>query len=135
MRVLLAKQTDPDNNATALNIRPSFIICPVELEGLAKTVIQSETEIAASQSNSKRPNSVRGIVDVISDARLSGTAWFMAGSPSVYDTVEVSYLDGNEAPYLEQQQGWNVDGVEFKIRLDAGVKALDFRALAKNPGA
>ena len=47
----------------------------------------------------------------------------------------MKYLDGNEAPTLEQQNGWHVDGVEFKVRMDAGVKALDFRTMAKNPGA
>jgi len=26
-----------------------------------------------------------------------------------------------------------VDGVEFKVRIDAGVKALDHRGLVKNP--
>jgi ATP-dependent Clp endopeptidase proteolytic subunit ClpP len=135
LRVLMAVQKDPDSNATALNIRPAHLIVPVQLEGLAKTVLESETEIAASQNNSKRPNSVRGIANVISDARLTGTSWFMTGSSAMHDTVEVSYLDGNDKPYLEQQNGWNIDGVEFKVRLDAGVKALDFRALAKNAGA
>ena len=51
----------------------------------------------------------------------------------MHDTIEVAYLDGNTAPTLEQQGGWTVDGVEFKVRIDAGVKPLDFRGLAKNP--
>ena len=48
--------------------------------------------------------------------------------------MEVNYLDGNQAPYLEQRQGWNVDGTEFKVRIDAGVSPLDWKALARNPG-
>ncbi len=135
MRVLMATQKDPGENATALNIRLAHLIVPVQLEGLAKVVTESETEISATNSNSKRPNSVRGIAGVISDARLTGNAWFGAGSAAMNDTVEVSYLDGNESPYLEQQAGWSIDGVEFKVRLDAAVKAIDFRALAKNAGA
>lgn len=47
----------------------------------------------------------------------------------------MSYLDGVETPTLEQQDGWNVDGVEFKGRMDAGVAPLDFRPMAANPGA
>ncbi|WP_456403805.1 phage major capsid protein [Thiolapillus sp.] len=61
-------------------------------------------------------------------------AWYGAASSGMYDTIEVAYLDGNDRPHLEQQSGWNVDGVEFKVRMDAGVKALDFRTLAKNLG-
>ena len=47
----------------------------------------------------------------------------------------VLYLDGNDAPFLDQQAGWNVDGTEFKVRIDAGVKAWDYRTLYKSAGA
>jgi hypothetical protein len=33
---------------------------------------------------------------------------------------------------MEQQQGWNVDGVEFKVRLDASAKALDWKTMQRN---
>ena len=36
---------------------------------------------------------------------------------------------------IDQQDGWKVDGVEFKVRIDAAVKALDFRGLYKYAGA
>ena len=51
----------------------------------------------------------------------------------MHDTVEVAYLDGNETPTLEQQAGWSVDGMEWKVRMEAGVKALDWKTMAKNP--
>jgi hypothetical protein len=84
------------------------------------------------------PNSVRETFEVISDARLdaiSPTAWYGAANPNSADTIEVNYLDGNDQPYLEQKSGWSVDGTEFKVRIDAGVAPLDYRTLAKNPGA
>jgi hypothetical protein len=46
----------------------------------------------------------------------------------------VAYLDGNAEPFTDQQEGWTVDGTDFKVRIDAGVKALDFRTLSKNVG-
>ncbi len=133
MRVAMATQTD--GTASALNVRLATLLVPVALEGLAKTVRESEFEVSGSK-NLTVPNSVRGTFDVISDARLdaaSATNWYGAANPAVHDTVEVAYLDGRQAPELEQQSGWTVDGVEFKVRIDAGVKALDFRGLAKNP--
>lgn len=138
MRQKMALQKDPDNNVTALNIRPSFMLAPVALAGQLMQVIESETEIAASQNNSRRPNYVRNIADVISDARLdaaSATAYYMLTNPSMHDTIEVAYLDGIEQPFLDQMMGWTIDGSEFKVRIDAGVKALDFRGMVKNPGA
>ena len=50
-------------------------------------------------------------------------------------TIEVAYLDGNELPYIEQQQGFNVDGVATKVRIYAVVAPLDYRGLQKANGA
>jgi ATP-dependent protease ClpP protease subunit len=136
MRVAMAKQTD--GTATALNIRLAKLLVPVALEGTAKVVKDSEFEVGAAAKNNTTPNTVRGTFEVISDARLdaaSALTWYGAADQNVQDTVEVQYLDGNKTPTLEQQDGWTRDGVEFKVRMDAGVKALDFRTLAKNPGA
>lgn len=132
MRVAMAKQKD---GTAVLGIRLAYLIVPVALEGTARVVRDSEFEVTGSK-NLTVPNSVRGTFEVISDARLdtaSASNWYGAASPSMHDTIEVAYLDGVETPTLEQQRGWDVDGVEFKVRLDAGVKALDYRTLAKNP--
>ena len=61
-------------------------------------------------------------------------AWYMLAGQGE-DTIEVAYLDGIETPYLEQQQGFTVDGVTFKVRIDAGVAPLDWRGLVKSEGA
>ena len=138
MRAAMAKQTDGGSNANALNIRLANLLVPVALEGTAKVVRDSEFEVGASTKNNTVPNSVRGTFEVIADARLdasSAAVWYGAAGSAMHDTVEVAYLDGNETPVLEQQQGWSVDGTEFKVRIDAGVSPLDFRTLAKNPGS
>ena len=135
MRVAMALQKQ---GQATLNMRMKHLIVPIALQGTANVVRESEYEVGASSKNNTVPNSVRNTFEVVSDARLdaaSSTAWYGACSAEMHDTVEVNYLDGNQAPYLEQRQGWNVDGTEFKVRMDAGVSALDWKALAKNPGA
>lgn len=137
-RTAMGTQKDPDSHAVALNISPAYAVVPKALEGSARVVVDSETEIAASQNNSRRPNSVRGMVAVIADARLdasSTTAYYFAANQNQWDTIEVAYLDGMQGPRLEQQTGWLVDGTEFKVAIDAGVSPLDFRTLYKDPGA
>lgn len=122
---------------SVLNLNLKQLIVPRALKGAANVVRSSEFEVGASSRNNTTPNSVRDSFEVISDARLdaaSTTAWYGAADGNVNDTIEVNYLDGNSQPYLEQRQGWNVDGTEFKVRIDAGVSPLDFRTLAKNPG-
>ena len=91
-----------------------------------------EKDPGASRPIALRPNHIPCMATVIDDARLdthSATAWYLAADPNMHDTVEVAYLNGNETPMIDQQDGWKVDGVEFKVRIDAGVKPLGFRSL------
>jgi len=135
-RTAMALQKDEESIATALNLRPAYILVPYAQSAKSQVVITSETEIG--QDNSKKPNTARGMGEVIAEGRLdasSSTAWYMAASPNAIDTVEVVYLDGIEEPYLDQQNGWKIDGTEFKVRIDAGVAVNDWKGLYKNPGA
>lgn len=129
-------QQDPSGNSTGgLNIRPAFILVPVELEATAKILMASANDPAATTPNVVNP--VQGLATVVSDARLSTKSakeWYLAANPNQFDTVEVAYLNGNENPTLEQRDGWDVDGVEFKVRLDAAVTVLDYKGLVKNNG-
>ncbi|WP_020411102.1 ClpP-like prohead protease/major capsid protein fusion protein [Microbulbifer variabilis] len=130
-RVLMGKQKD---GTAFLNIRPKFLLCDIADEGAAKVALESEFEVGASEKSNTVPNSVRNIASVISDGRLSGhNGWYLNADPVAHDTIEVLYLDGQQAPVLEQQNGWNIDGVEFKVRLDAAAKAWDAKGMVKTP--
>lgn len=135
MRVAMARQKDIGQTTGSLNIRMANLIVPVTLEGTAKTVMESEYEVGAATRNNTTPNSVRGIAQVISDARLddsSASIWYGAANPAVHDTVVVDYLDGVKTPTLEQQASWSIDGASFKVRIDASAKALDWKTLQRN---
>lgn len=51
------------------------------------------------------------------------------------DPIEVAYLDGMDVLYLDQQEGFTVDGIAWKVRIDAGVAALDYRGMVKSSRA
>ena len=130
-----AMRTQKDGVAT-LNISPSFFLVPAALEDKARVLMVSETD--PSKPNSRVPNPVRGAAEIIVDARLdadSTTAWYLLANPGIFDTIEVGYLDGMAAPFLDNQDGWSIDGVEYKVRIDAAAAPLEFRTLYKNPGA
>ena len=131
-RVLMATQKDGE---ATLNIRPKHLLVGPQDESAAKVAVEAEFEVDGSAKNSRQPNSVRGIATVISDARLTAAhnSWYLLADQGMHDTVEVLYLDGNSAPVLEQQRGWNVDGTEFKVRIDAAAKAWDHRTMVKTP--
>ena len=140
-RVLMAKQKSFGGKGRQLGIKPKYAICPPELYDTFLKVVGSETDI--SSSNSKAMNPIRNMVEVVSETRLSdslftnysATAWYLVANQMVNDTIEVAYLNGIETPYLESKDGWNVDGIQFKVRLDAAATAMDFRSFVKNAGA
>lgn len=131
-KALMRKQKD--SAGAVLNVRPGFVIAPVALEDIFRSLLAAEYDPA--QAEARVPNPVRNMAEVIADAELdevSTSAWYLVGGRG-YDTIEVAYLDGDERPRLEQKSGWTVDGVEFKVSIDAGVKARDHRPFVKNEG-
>lgn len=133
MRVAMASMKDKDGNLIAGGL--SDLLVPIALGGLARQVMSSQFVIDSTAKNSTQPNYVQGTFGVIDTARLTGNGWYGISDPNVHEGLIVGYLDGNETPYLEQQQGFTVDGVAWKVRHDAGVGIGDPLALAYNPGA
>lgn len=134
MRVLMAQQKDKDNN-DYLNIRPSIGMFPIGIAGTARIVNQSQYDPDAS-NKLQRPNLVNGLLSTIVDTpRLSGTGYYMFADPNVEPVLEVAFLDGVQTPYMESQMGFEVDGMQWKIRLDYGVGAIGYRGVVYNPGA
>jgi len=120
---------------SSLNITPRFLLVPSALEVTSRQLLESSFDPTSNKGHAKNP--VSGMADLIVEARLdddSATAWYLGASPGAFDTVEVAYLDGMDAPFLEQKDGWTVDGSQMKVRIDAGVAPLDHRTLYKNPG-
>lgn len=126
---------DGDKTRT-LNIRPAFLLCPVALEDKANQLIRSAS-VPNAQVNAGVVNPMKDFAQVISDPRLddaSSSAWYLAGKQNS-DTIEVAYLDGVDVPYIDQMEGFTSDGIATKVRIDAGVSALDARGLNKSVGA
>ncbi|STB73546.1 phage major capsid protein [Citrobacter koseri] len=115
-----------------LNIRPAYMLTPVAIESRANQLIKSAS-VPGADANSGIVNPIQNFVTVASEARLddsSPTDYYLTAAQG-RDTIEVAYLDGIDTPYLEQQQGFTVDGAAFKVRIDAGVAPLDWRGMVK----
>jgi len=135
MAASMAKQTGPGGVGTVM-VPLKYLVVPIALRGLALTVKQSQFEVTSNKNNTT-PNIVRDTFEVIGDPRLdaaSAAVWYGVADPSQCDGIVVAYLDGQQEPYLEAKDGWNVDGTEFKVRIDAAAGIGDHRGLAKNPG-
>lgn len=120
-------------DAANLNITPKYLVVPPELEVTAYQIVNSTA--AVDGTNSGVVNPYKGRFVVVSDAELTDPiAWYLVADASQHDTIEVTYLNGVETPRLETRQGFDVDGIEYKVAFDVGVDAIDFRGLYKNAG-
>ena len=116
-----------------LNITPKYLVVPPELEMIAYQIVNSTA--AVDGVNSGVVNPYKGRFVVVADAELTDPdSWYLVADAAQHDTIEVTYLNGVETPRLETRQGFEVDGIEYKVAFDCGVSALDFRGLYKNAG-
>lgn len=122
---LAAKAAD----AEPLNLTPRFLVVSPDKETEAQ---QALTAVLAAQSSTV--NVFANSLQQITEARLTGNAWYLFSDPALIDTIEYAYLDGEEGLYVEQRQGFEVDGLEIKARVDFAAKAIDWRGMYKNPG-
>jgi hypothetical protein len=124
-----------DSKGRSLNIRPEILVAPVSLEGTTE-IFFSSTQFSGDAKNSTRANIYSGSrFTRVYDGRLddsSISSWYVLAAPN--RTIKLFFLNGQTKPYLEQQAGWQVDGVEYKIRIDCAAKALDWRGITRNAG-
>ncbi|MEN6533089.1 MAG: prohead protease/major capsid protein fusion protein [Bryobacteraceae bacterium] len=131
---VMAKQKGLDG-ITVLNVQPRYVAVPVALQLTAFQLVAAN--LAPAQSANIVPDYIRALTP-IAEPRLdasSATAWYLFASPDQIDTVEYAYLEGQDGVYIETRQGFDVDGVEIKARLDFGAKAIDWRGMQKNAGS
>ena len=130
----MATKTDP--SGATLNIVPRYIIVPRALEATAR-VLAAATYDPAGTAGTLKPNPYNGRFDVVADARLdayNASGWFVAADPNLIPTVVVGFLNGVQAPFMEQVNAFTQDGVSFKVRLECRAAAADYRGLAYNDG-
>lgn len=128
-RAVMRKQTAP--NGDTLNIQPSYLVVPAELETLAAQFLASTTP-----STPGVMNPWAGQLTLIPEPRLtSALQWYFIASPSQIDTIEYAYLAGMEGPQISSYTDEDTDGVVIKATHCFGAKAIDWRGMYRSTGA
>ena len=133
-RVAMASQLDVSGN-DYLDLRPAVLLVPIGLGGTARSINDAQYD-PDTANKLQKPNIVNGLFrDIVDTPRMTGTRRYLFADPSEAPVLEVAFLDGNQNPYLELQNGFDVDGARYKVRLDYGVGAIDYRGAVTNAGA
>lgn len=118
-----------------LNIRGKYILSSVKNEGAVETFFKSDQFVTGS-ADATRTNIYAGQFTRIYEPRLddndSGDPWFMLGPDK---TIQLSFLNGNQSPFMEQMKDFDTDGVKWRVRADVGAKAVKWEGMVRNLGA
>jgi hypothetical protein len=117
---------------------PRLLLVPVGKEDHARTVIESTYNTDTTAQLKKNIISGWSPLQVLSHPLLdanSSTAWYLLADPSIAPVVEIAFLDGQQSPYIAQEEEFLTDAVRWKVRMDYGVAANEWRAGYKNLGA
>ena len=131
---IMGAQQD-DNANRYLNIKPSILLIPRGFKMQANQLNESQYEVDTAARKAQIPNSVQGLFDeIVATPYLTGTRRYMFADPRRVPAIEVAFLNGQQSPYLEMKNGWDVDGVEWKVRLDYALGAVDYKSALTNAG-
>jgi ATP-dependent protease ClpP protease subunit len=133
MRTKMAMQKDVGDN-DYLDLRPAVALCSIGDGGTLRVINNSEYD-PDTANKLQRPNMVRGLFrDVVDTPRLAAGRGYAFADPGEAPVIEVAFLDGAQEPYLEIKAGFEVDGASYKVRLDFGIAAIDYRGAVTAKG-
>ena len=137
MRQMRGENTPEGNESQGiLNLSPAFIVGPSALETTILQLINSAYD-PDSGKNTMVYNPSRTLVPVIEpllDAN-STTAWYLFANPTRIDTVEVTFLQGQETPVVRSVIDEHTLAMTYYVLQSVGAKPLNHRGIQKHAGA
>lgn len=132
-RKAFRKQTDIDGNR--IDLPPKYLVTATDLEVDAQQLLGKG--FTPTEAAKVIPAAIASLTPV-AEYRLDGepNAWYLWADPADVDGgLEYAYLAGSEEPHTEDRVGFDVDGVEWKVRHDFGAGLTDWRFAYKIPNS
>lgn len=137
MRLMRGVNT-PENNESEdpLNLSPRFLVVPATEETTAKQLVRSVADPADDKSSVvyNPGRELELIVEPLLDAN-STTAYYLFADPRRIDTIEVTFLQGQETPVTNDWVDERTMSRSFTIVQTFNAKAIDHRGVQKHTGA
>jgi hypothetical protein len=113
-----------------INVVPKFLLVSSAKETLAEQVLATLYPSQVSEANP-----FQGRLTLMVEPRLSGNPWYLFADPAQAPVLEYAYLSSAPGPQVAMREGWDVLGAEFRVILDFGCGAVDYRGAYRNAGA
>ena len=121
-----------------LNLAPRTLLVPLKYSGTALELVNSQS-YAQSNGNEGVVNiyGVNGVrpLQVVTTALLdanSATNWYALADNAQVDTVEITFLNGEESPVLESEWIMSNDVYRYKVRQCFAAAVIDHRGIYGN---
>jgi hypothetical protein len=118
-----------------LNLQPRYLVVPSALETVALQLVNSAYD-PNSSVNTLVYNPARTMIPVVEpilDAN-STLAWYLFADPSTIDTIEVTFLQGQEVPLVRSYMDEKKLSMEYFILQTFAAKAMNHRGIQKHKG-
>ena len=121
---------------TYLDVQQAILLVPTSLETVAEQLLPSIWNPVGANQQTKNPfaNKRQLVVDPRLDAD-STIAWYVMCNPNQFAWFTRIYLEGQTAPYVEEKAGWDIDGIEIKVRHDYAAASRRCESVVRNEGA
>jgi hypothetical protein len=121
-----------------LGLTPSILLVPLAYAGTALELVNSTASVE-SEKNSGVSNlygrggarQLRVVASPYLDAN-SGTNWYAIADNSLIDTVEISFLSGEESPVLESDYNIRNDSYIYTVRQSFAAAVIEHRGIFAN---
>ena len=128
-KAVLSLRQQKEMDGGLITQEPGTIVVPSALEMSARQLAATFTP---AQAGDVQPFSLRVVVEPRLDA-ASATAWYLVAANQ--SALEYGYLDGEEGVQTMQREGFEIDGLEIKARLDFGTGWVAPVGWVKSTGA
>lgn len=132
-KVKMRDQKDISSN-DYLDLVPAILLVPVGLDSAAQILNKSAWDHDSTKL--QKPNAVQGLFqDIVSSPRLSWSTTRRYLFTAAKEAFKVVFLEGaGEGPVMESQEGFRVDGLEWKARIDFKVNVYDPKTAITSAG-
>lgn len=114
---------------TPIAVTPKYLLVGPSRETEAEKLL---TVINAAQTGDANP--FAGKLTLLVEPRITDDSWYVFADPAQLPVLEYAYLSDAQGPQFASREGFEVLATEFRVTLDFGAGAVDWRGAYRDIG-